>query len=545
MIRNVFNFRSLICTSLLFWASSALAYATPAEAGASGVTSQFYRFENYFNALQSAQPRNIPDAIRVLPEAHKKNFTLAYNSFSLHEASLLGPRAFLFGDTAHLIVTFNNGHELYSGKNTIETAEMSAEGIIRYREVLFKADYDATKRNNYLEENLLEEDDIAFENDVYLVTKPNPAKCLQCHTPSGSQYSIEIDKPHGLRRAKYNWDSYPRWPGFYGGEDDRLISVKDLNSVIQSELATYHKAFHPEVLRNIKKFYAPLLKIHPYTVFKYLVAPHNERYKQLDLYKTFTFPYYHSADLGEDNIFIGDIVPPSSHQTQLLIDTLNGSGQLPEEHLSQLQSEILSFSVENKFWHPDRNLGNMPNARLTALISIHQSSQDAQNLYRFLSEEKKKYLLNKLCLLESDETYIYPSDWFDQLYENTVHNLSNEIENEISLNPRYHVHENRFSNFFSGLPMNFSSDGIWRTHDYQYRTQVMLRFLLLMKPNYVWKYDYEYNHTYLQDGVYSGVTDRFTDFLIGAGMSFGESDIWTNSLGEICNSENSAETEAD
>ncbi len=545
MIRNVFNFRSLICMALLFCASSAQAYNTAPETDASGVTSEFYRFENYFNALQAAQPQNIPDAIRILPEAHKKNFTLAYNSYSLHEASLLGPRAFLFGDTAHLIVTFNNGHEMYSGKDAIETAEMSAEGIIRYREILFKKDYDPAKRNDYLEDNLLEEGDIAFENDVYLVTKPNPAKCLQCHTPSSTQYSIEIEKPHDLRRAKYNWDSYPQWPGFYGGEDDRLISVKDLNSAIQSEAATYHRAFPPEVLRKIKKFYAPLLKAHPYIVFKYLVAPHNERYNQLDLYKTFTFPYYHSADLDEDAVFIGDIIPPSYHQTQLLIETLNGSGQLPEENLSQLQSELLNFSVENKYWHPNRNLGNMPNARLTALISIHQSSQDAQNLYQFLSEEKKTYLLNKLCFLESDETYVYPSDWFDQFYENKVYDLSREFMNEMSLNPRFHVHENRLSNYFSGLPMNFASDGIWRTHDYQYRTQVMLRFLLLMKPNYVWKYDYEYNSTHLHEGVYSGATDAFTRFLIEAGMSFGESDIWTNSLEEICRSENSAETEVD
>lgn len=139
-------------------------------------------------------------------------YTLVKQSFSIQESSPLQPRVLMFGNTGRLIVTFNAAAHL-GGGYALETAEYDkATNRIYFREVIFKNEIPAGKswRDDF---GGLSAKEIEFENKQIVITKANPAKCMQCH---------EMPGQNGW--ARYIWSPYPLWPRTYGEQDDRLAN---------------------------------------------------------------------------------------------------------------------------------------------------------------------------------------------------------------------------------------------------------------------------------------------------------------------------------
>lgn len=134
--------------------------------------------------------------------------TLMYGSLSLHESSFEEPRVIIFGPKAKFILTFN-GNIHQKGGLSFETVEYSDElRSFLFREIAFKSPgFQAEDMN-------LHQDEVAFQNDNVIISKPNPTKCLQCHGSTASPI----------------WMTYFLWPGAYGSHDDHLYMSFDRSS---------------------------------------------------------------------------------------------------------------------------------------------------------------------------------------------------------------------------------------------------------------------------------------------------------------------------
>lgn len=96
------------------------------------------------------------------------------------------------------------------GGKSIESVEYSETShSFQFREIAFKK-YPGF---NVDELNLAPEE-IDFQNENILISKPNPAKCLQCHG----------------QNANPIWQTYFLWPGAYGSDDDQLFMSFDTSS---------------------------------------------------------------------------------------------------------------------------------------------------------------------------------------------------------------------------------------------------------------------------------------------------------------------------
>lgn len=160
------------------------------------------------------------------------SYTLARESRSLQSATASAPRALLFGDDGRLMVTFN-AKNAATGGNSLETVEYDAGArALKYREVLFKSELvgagaaelkKAGGSFRALPARVLDHgflyssaDDIEFEDQNIVISKPNPAKCMQCHQTNARYPDV----------ARYNWEGYSVWKGFYGEDNDTLVSAE-------------------------------------------------------------------------------------------------------------------------------------------------------------------------------------------------------------------------------------------------------------------------------------------------------------------------------
>jgi hypothetical protein len=147
--------------------------------------------------LQQNKFRKIADLLRYLSTAkprYMEHYTLGFNSKSLHGSSKTSPRAIVYGKRGNFIITFN-GERSQTAFNKLEVTEFSHDtNQFTFREIEFS------------------ESDIV--GNGYKISKPNgdDGKCLICHS---AQRPI--------------WSGYPRWPGFYGGDDDNLTKISPLD----------------------------------------------------------------------------------------------------------------------------------------------------------------------------------------------------------------------------------------------------------------------------------------------------------------------------
>lgn len=145
-------------------------------------------------------------------------FTLVHLSHSLQAASILDPRAVVYGPDASVVFTFN-GHASQKGFDTIELFEKKPGKPYRFKEIVF-----------------------TFHGAV--VSEDNPAKCMRCHRSE-------------LRGI---WAPYEVWDGVYGKFDDAIANFdekryagRDLGPTEKEqrqELSNYlafqkHRAQHP------------------------------------------------------------------------------------------------------------------------------------------------------------------------------------------------------------------------------------------------------------------------------------------------------------
>lgn len=149
--------------------------------------------------------RTIEEALPLLEKNYYQfmhSYTLMYDSFSLHESTMLDPRAIVFGQGARFVFSFN-GDSKKRGGYAFETMEFDSQTkTFLFREVAFKKQM--TKSD--LED--LDADEIEFEDEFVRVSKANVNKCTQCHGTN----------PNPI------WETYFIWPGSYGSDDDGLNS---------------------------------------------------------------------------------------------------------------------------------------------------------------------------------------------------------------------------------------------------------------------------------------------------------------------------------
>ncbi len=252
---------------LVLFSICAFLFAPPAALGdpTFALGQQVLEKESRKMSLQS-KPLTLADALGALKEVDDfkplfKHYTLVKESQSLQEAKPLSPRALLYGNTGRLILSFNDNPS-FDGGYSLESAEFDESShMILFREVIFKDEIPTGLRaklggpmlksanETVLDGELsLKRDDIEFENDKLAVTRPNPPKCLQCHSLSAT------DK----RYARYIWNSYAHWPGIYGENDDKLSQTERALLVNFKFRAVKHNRYH--YLDALK----PFTSLYPY-----------------------------------------------------------------------------------------------------------------------------------------------------------------------------------------------------------------------------------------------------------------------------------------
>ncbi len=132
--------------------------------------------------------KTVEQVLDVLPESYLKGYTLVHSSKSLQGASFMNPRAIVFGNDGHFIITFN-GHPDQKGFHTLEMVEQNPHGQLEFVEASFDP-----------------------EENIVSFSQPNPRKCMQCHA--------SFPRPVGF--PKYIWPSYNQWSGAYGQKDDDI-----------------------------------------------------------------------------------------------------------------------------------------------------------------------------------------------------------------------------------------------------------------------------------------------------------------------------------
>ena len=126
--------------------------------------------------------KSIPEVLNILPTDLLKNYTMLYEPHGLQGASFENPRVVLFGSDAKIILTFN-GDPAQKRYSDLEIME-----------------FDDQSRSFNLST-------ISFASEQVVYSESNPPICLRCHG----------DTPRPI------WDSYNKWHGAFGSQDDRLV----------------------------------------------------------------------------------------------------------------------------------------------------------------------------------------------------------------------------------------------------------------------------------------------------------------------------------
>ena len=190
----------------------ATVYSESAYGKAGVAPSQNLRFDDLKDLLIKNKITSIEQALPILSAKYAdylRFHTLMYGSFSIQKSSFEEPRALVFGPDAKFIFSFN-GNPSQMGGTTFESVEYSDQiHSFRFREIAFKKypGFDTDELN-------LAPEEIAFQNENIVISKPNPAKCLLCHGQNASPI----------------WQTYFLWPGAYGSDDDQLGMSFDTTS---------------------------------------------------------------------------------------------------------------------------------------------------------------------------------------------------------------------------------------------------------------------------------------------------------------------------
>lgn len=183
-----------------------------------GVPGHAFQYEDLVDLIQKKDLATIEQVLPHLPAEYLENYTLAYDSRSLHGSSHDFPRAILFGNDAKLIVTFNGS----PAQRRYQDME-----IMQFRE----------------DSRVFELRSISFADGVRFSDK-NPALCLKCHgvNPRPLWSSYEYSEDNSLRH----------WPGFYGSTHDApALNPKEKKAFVRFRaLARDHPRYRFLMLRH-------------------------------------------------------------------------------------------------------------------------------------------------------------------------------------------------------------------------------------------------------------------------------------------------------
>jgi len=136
-------------------------------------------FEDVEQIVNSQHPADVSQLLSALLPEFMSSYTLVHDSRSIQGASLVNPRAIVYGRTASFILAFN-GDPSQAGYRRLE--------MMQYRD----------GSNHY------ELREITFDRRGARISGKNPARCIACHG----------NVPHPI------WQSYSDWPGVFGSADD-------------------------------------------------------------------------------------------------------------------------------------------------------------------------------------------------------------------------------------------------------------------------------------------------------------------------------------
>ncbi|MBC7690571.1 MAG: hypothetical protein H7222_02290 [Methylotenera sp.] len=167
---------------LIAAATFSLAYPLPSVASG-------FDFDQFMQQIERTRPRTLDQALALLPESLRSNYTLIQDSHGLQSSSHEKPRAVLFGKDAQVIASFtaDQGKE---ADNTIEIMQFnSGKNVFEFFTVPFPLRLNADGH----------------------VQRPetNPGICLTCH---GSD-------PAPI------WGKYPALPGVYASNSHEMRSA--------------------------------------------------------------------------------------------------------------------------------------------------------------------------------------------------------------------------------------------------------------------------------------------------------------------------------
>jgi ankyrin repeat protein len=149
-------------------------------------------YEKVVKIVQDCKVLSINQLLPLLPATYRSNYTLAYGTLAVQEASPEYPQVITFGDDGKLMMAFN-GHRSQRGYRNLE--------MLQFR--------DSTKTFELREIEFPRPSEAAAGKKPHF-SAANPPRCLSCHDTS----------PRPL------WDSWTFWPGKFFGEMDHAFPAE-------------------------------------------------------------------------------------------------------------------------------------------------------------------------------------------------------------------------------------------------------------------------------------------------------------------------------
>jgi len=203
-----------------------------------------FDYEDLLATLNQLSVKTISSLLEVLPLSFRSSFTLIHTSHSLHEASYMNPRVLMTNEDGTLIVSFN-GRSDQRGYDALEIASVNKETRrIEFREISFSEDRNSVQHGRAVPNGIpLAPTEYEIRNPKYYVSKPNPGRCLSCHSAADPSSRLFSKLPN---LSRYIWNSYDVWPGAYGSLDDyyfseNLIDPDELRRAVPQHSLTQEK----------------------------------------------------------------------------------------------------------------------------------------------------------------------------------------------------------------------------------------------------------------------------------------------------------------
>lgn len=182
--------------------------ATGAQSSVPAALVAMPTYETLVDLISQRGLTSIDDFLAHLPAQYRSQFALAYFSQSIQYADSANPRVIMYGPDATMVIAFTCDPKDCIGRPQVLRGKILANGFVQKGfDRLEVIQWRGPTRSFEFRE-------ITFPKQVggkVFFSRKNPARCLSCH---------------GGKDPRPNWASYPRWDGFYGGNDDFL--KKDL-----------------------------------------------------------------------------------------------------------------------------------------------------------------------------------------------------------------------------------------------------------------------------------------------------------------------------